>query len=66
MTGSDLTRHRVLITILAGAGVVLGAAVAVFAHDVIIGVAAGAGFTAVAMQMVKLWTRHTGPPAAHR
>ena len=66
MTGTDLATHRVLITILAGAGVVLGAAVAVFAHDVIIGVAAGAGFTAVAMQMVKLWTRHTGPPAAHR
>ena len=66
MTGTDPAAHRVLITILTGAGVVLGAAVAVFAHDVIIGVAAGAGFTAVAMQMVKLWTRHTGPPAAHR
>jgi len=66
MTGTDLATHRVLITILTGAGVVLGAAVAVFAHDVIIGVSAGAGFVAVATQMVRLWTRHTGPPASHR
>jgi len=33
--------------------------------DVIIGVAAGAGFIAVANQMAMLWTRHSGPPA-HR
>ena len=66
MTGSDLTRHRVLITILTGTEVVVGAAVAVFTADVIIGVAPGAGFIAVANQMVRLWTRHTGPPVAHR
>jgi ABC-2 type transport system permease protein len=66
MTGSDLTRHRMLITILTGTGVVVGVAVAVLTADVIIGVAAGAGFIAIANQMVRLWTRHTGPPVAHR
>ena len=66
MTGSDPARHRWLITILTGIGVVVGVAVAVFTADVIIGVAAGAGFIAVANQMVRLWTRHTGPPVAHR
>ena len=66
MTGSELTRHRWLITVLTGVGVVVGVAVAVFTADVIIGVAAGAGFIAVANQMVRLWTRHAGPPVAHR
>jgi ABC-2 type transport system permease protein len=66
MTGSELTRHRWLITILTGIGVVVGVAVAVFTADVIIGVAAGAGFIAIANQMVRLWTRHAGPPVAHR
>jgi ABC-2 type transport system permease protein len=66
MTGSELTRHRWLITILTGTGVVVGVTVAVFTADVIIGIAAGAGFIAIANQMVRLWTRHTGPPAAHR
>ena len=66
MTGSEPARHRWLITILTGTGVVVGVAVAVFTADVIIGVAAGAGFIAVANQMVRLWTRHTGPPVAHR
>ena len=61
-----LTRHRVLITVLTGIGVAVGVAVAVFTADVIIGVAAGAGFIAVANQMVRLWTRHAGPPVAHR
>jgi len=66
MMGSDLTRHRVLITILTGIGVVVGVTIAMFTADVIIGVAAGAGFIAIANQMVRLWTRHTGPPVAHR
>jgi hypothetical protein len=66
MAGSDLTRHRWLITVLTGIGVVVGVAVAVFTADVIIGLAAGAGFIAVANQMARLWTRHAGPPAAHR
>jgi len=66
MTGSDLTRHRVLITVLTCIGVLVCVAVAVFTADVIIGIAAGAGFIAVANQMVRLWTRHTGPPPAHR
>jgi ABC-2 type transport system permease protein len=66
MTRTDLAGHRVLITVLTGVGVALGVAVAVFTSDVIIGVAAGAGLIAIATQMVKLWTRHTGPPVAHR
>jgi ABC-2 type transport system permease protein len=66
MTRSDLTRHRWLITTLTGIGVVVGVAVAMLTADVIIGVAAGAGFIAIANQMVRLWTRHTGPPVAHR
>jgi ABC-2 type transport system permease protein len=66
MTGSDLTRNRMLVTVLTGIGVVVGVAVAVFTADVIIGIAAGAGFIAVANQMVRLWTRHAGPPPAHR
>jgi ABC-2 type transport system permease protein len=66
MTGSDLTRHRMLTTVLTGIGVVVGVAIAMLTTDVIIGIAAGAGFIAIANQMVRLWTRHTGPPAAHR
>ena len=63
MTRTDLTSHRLLITILTGVGVALGIAVAVLTSDVILGVIAGAGFIAVATQMVKLWTGHPGPPA---
>jgi hypothetical protein len=66
MTGSELTRHRWLITILTGTGVIVGVAVAMFTADVIIGIAAGAGLIAVANQMLRLWTHHTGPPVAHR
>jgi len=55
-----------LITVLTSIGVVLGVAVAVFTSDVIFGVIAGAGFIAVAIQMVKLWTHQNGPPVAHR
>ena len=66
MTGPDTAGHRVLLTVLTGVGVVVGVAIAMFTADVIIGIAAGAGFIAVANQMVRLWTRHTGPPVAHR
>ena len=65
-TGADLAGHRIATAVTAGAGVVLGVAVAVFTHDVIIGVTAGAGFIAITTQMVRLWSRHTGPPVAHR
>jgi ABC-2 type transport system permease protein len=65
MTRTDLTSHRLLITILTGAGIALGIAVAVLTSDVILGVIAGAGFIAVALQMVRLWTGHPGPPAVH-
>jgi ABC-2 type transport system permease protein len=64
--GTDLAGHRVMIAVLTGVGVVLGVAVAVFTHDVIIGVTAGAGFIAIATRMVRLWGRHAGPPVAHR
>ncbi|HEY1325265.1 MAG TPA: ABC transporter permease, partial [Streptosporangiaceae bacterium] len=66
MTGPDPARHRWLITVLTGTGVVVGVAIAMLTADVIVGIAAGAGFIAVANQMVRLWARHTGPPAAHR
>jgi hypothetical protein len=63
MTRTDMSSHRLLITILTGVGIALGIAVAVLTSDVILGVIAGAGFIAVALQMVKLWTGHPGPPA---
>jgi ABC-2 type transport system permease protein len=65
MTRTDLSSHRLLITILTGAGIALGIAVAVLTSDVILGVIAGAGFIAVALEMVRLWTDHPGPPAVH-
>jgi hypothetical protein len=63
---TELAGHRMLIAVLTGVGGVLGVAVAVFTHDVIIGVIAGAGFISIATQMVRLWGRRTGPPVAHR
>ena len=63
MTRTDLSSHRLLMTILTGVGVALGVAVAVVTSDVILGVIAGAGFIAVTLQMVKLWTGHPGPSA---
>jgi ABC-2 type transport system permease protein len=65
MTRTDLTSHRLLITVLTGIGIGLGVAVAVLTSDVIIGVIAGAGFIGISIQMVKLWTGHSGPPIAH-
>ena len=62
---TDPARHRLLVTILTGIGVALGVAVGLLTSDVIIGVIAGAGFIAVATQMVNLWTRRSGPPIAH-
>jgi ABC-2 type transport system permease protein len=64
-TRRDPASHRLLMTVLTGIGVALGIAVAVLTSDVIIGVAAGAGFIAVANMMVRLWTGHPGPPVAH-
>jgi ABC-2 type transport system permease protein len=66
MTGTDLTTHRLLITVLTGVGVILGAVVATLTSDVILGVIAGAGFIALTVQMVKLWTGRSGPPLSHR
>jgi hypothetical protein len=65
MTRTDLSSRRLLVTILTGAGIALGIAVAVLTSDVILGVIAGAGFIAVALQMVRLWAGHPGPPAVH-
>jgi ABC-2 type transport system permease protein len=58
--------HRVLTTVMTASGLVLGVSVAVLTSDVIIGVIAGAGFIAIAVQTVNLWTRHSGPPAVPR
>jgi ABC-2 type transport system permease protein len=62
---TDLTSHRVLITVLAGTGIAVGVTVAILTSDVILGVIAGAGFLVITTQMVKLWTGHRGRPAAH-
>lgn len=64
MTTTDLTGHRLLVTVLTGIAVALGIAVGVLTSDVILGVIAGAGFFAITVQMVKLWTGHSGPPPA--
>jgi ABC-2 type transport system permease protein len=65
MTQTGLSSHRLLITVLTGIAVALGVTVAILTSDVIIGLIAGAGFYTVAVQMVRLWTGHTGPPVAH-
>jgi ABC-2 type transport system permease protein len=65
MTRAGPASHRLLITVLTGIGVALGIAVALLTSDVIIGVAAGAVFIAIANMMVRLWTGHPGPPVAH-
>jgi hypothetical protein len=65
MPRTDPASHRLLITILTGTGVALGVAAALLTTDVILGVIAGAGFIAIATQMVNLWTRHGGPPVTH-
>ena len=49
-------RSRSLAVLAAGTG--LGAAVAMLTRDVIIGVAAGAGFSAAAARLVKAWPGH--------
>ena len=64
MTTTGPGSHRLLITVLTGIAVALGIAAAVLSSDVIIGVIAGAGFLAISVQMIKLWTGHSGPPAA--
>jgi hypothetical protein len=65
MARTDLTSHRLLITVLTGIGVALGVVIAVLTNDVIIGVIAGAVFIAIANMMVTLWTGHPGPPVTH-
>lgn len=65
MEKTDLTSHRLLVTVLTAVGVALGVSVAVLTSDVIYGVIAGAGFIAVSERMVRLWMGHSGPPATH-
>lgn len=65
MTTTGQSSHRLLMTMLTGIAVAIGIAVAVLSSDVIIGVIAGAGFLAVSVQMVRLWTGHSGPPVSH-
>ncbi len=66
MTRTDLTSHRVLLTVLTGIAVALGVVIAVLTSDVIIGVIAGTGFIAIAFMMVNLWTGHPGTPVTRR
>jgi len=66
MTSTGPTSHRLLITVLTGIGVALGVAVGAVTRDVILGVIAGAGFVAIATQMLRLWTDHAGPPPSPR
>lgn len=65
MTTTDLTSHRLLVTVLTGIGVALGVTVAVLTRDVVMGVIGGAVFIAVTTMMIRLWTGHSGPPATH-
>jgi hypothetical protein len=37
----------------------------VLTSDVILGLIAGAGFLAITIQMIKLWTGHGGRPITH-
>jgi hypothetical protein len=55
MSRSDLATHGRAVAVLTVLGVVLGITVAVITADVIIGVIAGASFTALTVQSVKLW-----------
>jgi ABC-2 type transport system permease protein len=66
MAATGQGSHRLLVTTLTGIAVALGIAVAVLSSDVIIGVIAGAGFLAISVQMIKLWTGHSGPPVSPR
>jgi hypothetical protein len=66
MTGPDPARHRALITILTGTGVVVEVAVAVFTADVIIGVAAGAGLHRGSETDDQAVDPPHWPPVAHR
>jgi ABC-2 type transport system permease protein len=65
MTTTDLSSHRLLVTVLTGIALALGVTVAVLTSDVILGVIAGFGFFSVTIMMVRLWTGHPGPPVEH-
>ena len=56
MTRTSQETSRVLVRTFFGIGLAIGAAVAVLADDVILGVIAGATFIAVASSAVRLWT----------
>lgn len=58
LTPTPPQTHRLLLTIIIGAGVALGVLVAVISRDVIIGVIAGSAVIVVATRIVKLWTGH--------
>lgn len=64
MAGTTQNQQRVPITVLTLIGVALGVVVGLLTSDVILGVIAGAGFIAVTVQMVRLWTGHGGPTAS--
>ena len=58
VTKTDLSPHRLLVTVLMVVGVATGTLVAVLTSDVIMGVIVGASFIALSVQLVKLWSGH--------
>ena len=64
MAATAQNSQRAPLTILMLIGVVLGVVVGLVTSDVILGVIAGAGFIAITVQMLRLWTGHGGPTAS--
>ena len=65
VTSTDLSAHRLLVTVLMVIGVAAGTLVAVLTSDVIVGVIVGASFIALSVQVVKLWSGHGGQHVRH-
>lgn len=56
MNGSDAGPSRARIWSLYGIGVAIGVLVGLATRDVVLGVIAGAGFIAISVGLVRLWT----------
>jgi ABC-2 type transport system permease protein len=65
MTRTPQQSRPLLLTVITGAGVVLGVLVAVLSHDVMIGVIVAAALIAVTTQIVKLWSSHSDQTLHH-
>jgi ABC-2 type transport system permease protein len=64
-TRNDSPAHRLLLTALVLIGVAAGTVVAVLSSDVIVGVIVAAGFIALSVQLVRLWSGHGGQDVRH-